>query len=498
MDRTEYVEFRENEQDLLSSFITEDAHSSAANVIVSGYKSVGKTHVVLRHLANIGIRHTVVNCDEYVTQKILLQNCLSQIRADSGIDLSTYQQRFTYRGLEAARLSLLCETFSHFLMALEQFVEETKYSEPHVLVLDRFDVCLENTDELFRQFVKFREYSSIRNISVIYIIAHDEPKEIATLNVPRVRFAPYSIEQVAHIITQNPFPEVLEGKIDASFWTNFAKLVVDLFFGYTGSDLFLLRNICTNLWPKFVSMVDMGREQNDFLAIYRELKDEIVKDDVINNCTVTMYENGFLEEQASVPLSDLPFHSKYILIAAYLASYTEQKHDPQLFSRLKSLKRSFKRSPRKPATNSPGSSPGKSLSSAPNSPLKKSNIDSRLLSASYFDLERMKAILSVIYRNESSTLSRDNREYFNLYSELSERDLAKKENEFNTFTLNKSVDINTQIATLEGLGLIVRTYSKDPLSTKIRWKCNVSWDVIDGLAQDVKFPLRNYSIEKYT
>ena len=100
--------------------------------------------------------------------------------------------------------------------------------------MDRFDVCLENTDELCRQFVKFREYSSIRNISVIYIIAHDEPKEITTLNVPRVRFAPYSIEQVAHIITQNPFPEVLEGKIDTSFWTNFAKLVVDLFYGYTG------------------------------------------------------------------------------------------------------------------------------------------------------------------------------------------------------------------------------------------------------------------------
>lgn len=478
-DSPKYVEFREYEQDLLASFITEEAETLAPNVIVLGYKSVGKTHLVLRHLENLGIRRTVVNCDESITQKLLLQNCLSRIRADSGIDLSTYHQRFMYKGLEAARPSLLCETFAHFLMALEQFVEETNYSEPHILVLDHFDQCLENTDELFRSFVKFREYSTIRNLSIIYIISHEEPREVVTMNVPHVRLAPYTLHQVAEIVTKNPFPEVLLGKVGIEFWTKFAKLVVDLFFDYTGSDLSLIEDICQNLWPKFYILVENGTyDQRDFLSIYRELKDEIMKDEVITNSSVAMYETGLLEDEDSVPLSDLPYHSKYILIAAYLASFTDLKTDVQLFSKLKTVS---KRSPRKKTAESI---------------MNKSNIDSRLLSGSFFDLERLKAILSVIYRNESMTLSKDNQEFFNLYQELSERDLAKKEAEFNTFTLNKSVDINTQIATLADLGLLIRTYSKDPLSNKIRWKCNVSWDIINGIAKEVKFPLLTYSIEK--
>ncbi|GEQ71874.1 hypothetical protein JCM33374_g5560 [Metschnikowia sp. JCM 33374] len=487
MDNTpNYVDFRRNEQEILASFITGDTRTSVPNAIVSGYKSVGKTHVVLRHLDNLAIRRTVVNCDEFITQKILLQNCLHRIRADSGVDLSTYHQKFTYKGLEAARLSLLCETFAHFLMALEQFVEETGYSEPHVLVLDRFDQCIDHTDDLFRSFVKFREYSTIRNISVVYIISHEEPTQLTTINVPHVRFAPYTLEQVTEIMSKCPFPEVLRGEVDIAFWKKFAKLVVDLFFDYTGSDISLLKDIFQNLWPKFYGLVDPeSPNQRDFLDIYRELKDEIVKDEVISNSTVTMYGSGFLEEDASVPLSDLTYHSKFILIAAYLASFTDQKTDTQLFSRLKtSKKRVGSRSPKKSSKNSADAG------------MSKSNIDARLLSASYFDLERLKAILSVIYRNESSTLSKDNQEYFNLYHELSERDLAKKENEFNTFTLNKSVDVNTQISTLADLGLISRTYSKDPLSTKIRWKCNIGWDVIDGISKEIGFPLSNYSIEE--
>ncbi|OBA20212.1 hypothetical protein METBIDRAFT_78666 [Metschnikowia bicuspidata var. bicuspidata NRRL YB-4993] len=473
-----YVKFRENEQDLLAAFITRNAEALAANVIVLGYKSVGKTHVVLRHLENLGIRRTVLNCDEFITQKILLQNCLHKIKADSSVDLSKYTQRYMYKGLEVARLSALCETFAHFLMALDQFVQETGYSEPHVLVLDRFDQCLEATDDLFRSFVLMRENSAIRNISVVYVISNQAPHQVSTLDVPCIPFMPYSLEQVTEIVAQNPFTEVREGKVNYTFWAQFAKLVVDLHFDYTGSDLSLVWDICLNLWPLFVAY---AQEEQDFLAIYRKLKPELVKDEVISNSAVTMYETGFLEDDTSAPYADLPHHSKFILIAAYLASYNDQKMDVQLFSKVKSPK---KRSPRK--------LPEKSH----DSPLKNAAIDSRLLSASYFDLERMKAILSVIYRNESHTLSKDNQEYFNLYHDLTERDLAKKETEFNTFTLNKNVDLNVQIATLAGLGLISSTYSKDPLSNKIRWRCNVGWDVIDSIAQDMKFPLLNYTVEK--
>ncbi|WPK23123.1 hypothetical protein PUMCH_000348 [Australozyma saopauloensis] len=466
------VRFRETEYSLLSSFIANDSHILVPHVIVQGYKSVGKTFVVKSFLDDIGINKTIVNCDEFLTQKLLLQKCLHRIKQDSGIDLDKYQQRFMYKGLEASRESVLCETFSQFLMTLEQFIDETNYREPHVLVLDRFDQCLDQTNELFRAFLKLREYSSITNIIVIYITSHEDPKEIAPFVIPHVHFPPYTQESLVEILADSRPKEVTEGLIDVSAWQSFSKLVVDSLFHYTGTDLSLIKDICSKSWPKFSAQcIESGQGNTGFLKALRSLRDEIFQDDIITNSSVVTF-GGLVDEKGSnSSLGDLPYHSKFILIASYLASYTDVKLDIQLFSRVKTAKKR----PRK-KTNS-------------------SRADAHFMSAAYFDLERLKAILSVIYRNESLSLSRNNEEFLNLYHDLSEKDLAKKEAEFTYFTPNKSVDVNTQIATLLSLGMIDRTYSLDALSSRIRWKCNVSWDIISSLAEDIRFPLHNYMID---
>lgn len=472
-----HVRYREQEQQLLGSYVTGDCTTMAPNVIVLGYRSFGKTHTVLKHLQLIGTRHTIINCDEFITHKLLLQSCLHGIRSDSGIDLSTYNQKFMYKGLEAARISLLCETFAHFLMALEQFVEDTGYDQLHVLVLDRFDQCIDSTEELFRSFLKFREYSSIRNISVIYVVSHGDPMTIATMSVPHVYFSPYTPEQATQILIETPVAEVLDETVSIPMWAKFVKLMVDLFFGYTGSDILQLKDKCHRVWPLFLREIRLNNYQSgDFLKIYRNLKDEILRDDLLTSSTVFSNDPGatLLEKQVSF-FSDLTYHSKFILIAAYLASHGDQRMDPQLFSKVKA----FKKKPK---------STGDSIS--------KHDIDSRLLSANYFDLERLKAILSVIYRNEAATLKRDNKEYFDLYHESSERELAKKETEFNTFTLNKNVDLNCQISTLVSLDLLNLTYARDTLSNRTRWKCNVGWDIIEGMCREIQFPIQNYAVDK--
>lgn len=472
------VLFRNTELDLLSAFINKDAELSCPNVIVQGYKSVGKTHTVLHHLQSIGVKMTVINCDEFITQKIMLQKCLLGIRTDSGVDLSAYQQKFMYKGLEAARISLLCETFSNFLMALEQFIEETGYNDHHVLVLDRFDQCIHPTEDIFRSFLLFREYSLIRNISIIYITSHEDPREVTTRMVPHVYFPPYTQDQVVKIVAVNLPSEVQDGVVNSTFWESFSKLVVDMYFDYLGTDLSLLENVCNRLWPKFVEPVVRGAYQShEFLKIYRELRDELLLGDVVTSSTVKDLVTGKDEvETTTSELSDLPYHLKFILIASYLASYVEPRNDTLLFSSMRALKKKRERK-------------GASL-------VTKNEVDTRLLSGAYFDLERLKAILSVIYRNESSSLSRDNKEFFNFYQHLTEREIAKKENEFNTFTLNKSVDLNIQLSTLNTLGLISRTYAMDILSPKIRWKCNISWDVVYSMAEDMQFPIFNYLVDK--
>lgn len=465
------IKWRDLQFQILGSFISNDSSILVPSVIVQGYKSVGKTLVVKQFLDDVAIKKTIVNCDEFLTQKLLLQKCLHRIRQDSGVDLSKYHQKFMYKGLEAARASVLCETFSQFLIALEQFVQETNYQDPHVLVLDRFDECLDQTNDLFRSFIKLREHSLVKNLTVIFITSHEDPREIAPFVVPHVYFTPYTQEQINDILSEQYPREITQGLVDKSKWQTFSRLVVDLLHDYTGTDISLLKDICDKLWPDFCKKL-MYDKSTDFLKLLRALRDEIFQDDIITNSTVTnaSSDNDDANMKAS-SLGDLPYHSKFILIASYLASYTEVKQDMQLFSRVKT-----------------GNKKAKKVD------IKKS--DARFMSAAYFDIERLKAILSVIYRNESTTLSRNNQEFLNLYHDHSEKDLARKEAEFSSFTPNKSVDINIQIGTLLSLGMIGRTYTLDTLSSRVRWKCNLSWDVIRSIAEEIQFPLENYIIDR--
>lgn len=469
------VKFRDVQLRLLGSLVSERADELCPNVIVQGYKSVGKSYTVSEYLKLLGIRYTNINCEDCITHKILLQRCLLNIIADSGIKYD--HLNFMYKGLRAARTSVLCENFAYFLMLLEQFVVDTGYNDHHVLVLDRFDQCCDPTDELFASFLKLREYSVIRNISVIYITSHGDPREISTFSTPHVHFGPYSqaeLTTILHDLQLGQLKNVSPAK-SKLYWSQFAKLVVDLFYDHSGSDVLLLKDLCSKLWPKFAEPVELGRFQpSEFIQVYREIRDDVFNDDVVGNSMVNTYgETSVDETLTGSALSDLPYHSKFILLASYLASHVDPKSDLQLFSKMKSVK---KQRARKNTEH-----------------IMKRDIDSRLLSAALFDLERLKAILSVIYRNESKSMANDN-EILNLYQDLSERDLARKENEFATFTLNTNVDVNTQLATLVSLGLVTRTYALDILSSKIRWKCNVNWDTIEDISREIKFPIQNYAV----
>lgn len=475
---------RDEEIDLLGAFISPQSELLVPAVIVNGYKAVGKTYTVENYLRSLNIRHTIIKCDECISQKLLLQRCLKRIKLDSGVDLMKYQQQFNYKGQEVSRIDFLCENFASFVVALEQFVEETGYKENHVLVLDRFDQCIDSSNNLFPAFIRLHEYSKIKNISIVFITSHENPKEIVTASVPLIFFSPYNQLQVTEILQSTQVCFFGDERYDGSssgfeFWKQYAKIIVDLFFAYTGSDMTFLLDICQKLWPDFISPILKGKfKLNEFVKIYRENRFLFNNDNIINNSYIQEYNTSKEEvENSSLSVNDLPYHSKFILISSYLASFVEPKSDLHYFSKLKSRKGKARKS---------------ALSMNKKGVLTKEDIDNRLLSPNYFDLERLRAILSVVYRNESESLNKSNSEFLNLYQNLSESELSRKENEHDKFTLNSTIDLNSQIATLASLGLITRTYALDILSSKIRWKCNISWATAESLSKDINFPLLNY------
>lgn len=174
----------------------------------------------------------------------------------------------------------------------------------------------------------------------------------------------------------------------------------------------LLIDICFKLWWSFIRPVIEGRyKPSEFLRIYRENKDLFINDSIINNSLVREY--GTLDEDKSsnaTNVDDLPNHSKFILIASYLASFNEPKNDLNIFSRIK-VKGKKRKS---------------NIAKIRKGELSKDDINTQLLSPNYFDLERLLAIISVIYRNESESLNKSNEDFLNFYDNMSEREIAKK------------------------------------------------------------------------
>lgn len=477
------VKYRESQIDLLNAFISKELETLVPSLIVHGHKSIGKTFTVENYLEALGIKKTIVKCDECVTKKLLLQRCLKRIRLDSGVDMTKYNQLFNYKGVEVTNVGKLCENFASFAVALEQFIEETNYNEPHVLLLDRFDQCMDPTNELFPAFLRLQEQSKIKNLSIIFVISTDDPKEIATNSIPHIYFPPYTQEQVVGILQTNQFcffqEDLCDNYAGHDFWMQYSKIIVDSFFAYTGSNMNLLIDICIKLWGSFIQPINEGKyKPTEFLKIYRENKELFTNDSIINNSLVREY--GSLDDDLSMNITsvtDLPNHSKFILIASYLASFNEPKNDLSLFSRIKASKGKKRKS---------------NLSKVKKGELSKDDINTRLLSPNYFDLERLLAIITVIYRNESESLNKSNEEFLNFYDNMSEQEISKKEQEFSRFTLNSNTDLNSQIATLVSLGLLARTTALDILSSKIRWKCNISWSMVESIAKEINFPLHNY------
>jgi origin recognition complex subunit 5 len=137
----------------------------------------------------------------------------------------------------------------------------------------------------------------------------------------------------------------------------------------------------------------------------------------------------------------LPIQSKYLLIAAYLASYNPPRFDIRFFSKAKEARAKRRDTGRR----------------------KRLKIDPRSLAAPAFDLERFLAIYRAISNQNADDDS------------LS------------------TVDVFVQISTLQTLRLVLRTDS-DPLDSRTKWKVNASWDQVAQIAREVDFPIEDYIV----
>ncbi|KAH3680136.1 hypothetical protein WICMUC_000537 [Wickerhamomyces mucosus] len=443
------IQSRDEQIQLMEAFIRPELIQAPPMILLHGPSSTGKSLTLQRFLQTLDVNHSWIHCDECVSIKILWKKIIQSVITDSKLKVGNL-------GIN----SNASNSFQSFVNALHELFEEYNYNKLHYLILDRSDQMMEDNDTMLRNFMKFREVSGLDNISVIFII-NSIPRRLVTQTPPQIYFQPYSNRELISILSKEvicEFPTELNIPLRTkdSFWESYVKLVVDSYYSYT-KNILQIKRILIRLWDKFIEPIKDGQiKPNEFLQLYRKNYNLIASDfglttpitftEVQPNEEDEEIDQEELKEEETNSFTHLSSLSKYLLVAAYLASFNDSKQDWLYFSKLKDVN---KRNPFM-----------KQLERS-----KRRKTISRLMEPKPFDLERLLAITHAIYNIDSAIL------------------------------LQSDVDMTTQIANLSSLKFLVKSNNQEYINSKTKWKVNVNFEDINQIAKDINFPLHNYLID---
>jgi len=245
----------------------------------------------------------------------------------------------------------------------------------------------------------------------------------------QVFIKPYSKSQLSQILNKN-FEDSDEPQ---SLKDNFIQLILDVFQPICKSWP-QFKRAAELLWPEYVKPTKEAPkvDTDNVRALYRSIEPHLKR--VLLNIHYQESANMMGEESKSKRLNvELPFFSKFLLLASFLASYNPVSTDKRFFMRGKSG-RVVKKSKKKVQSH------------------KKS---SQLLGPKMFDMNRMLAIFYVIVDEKVSS----------------------------------TAEIQSQVASLVTLQML--TQSGEDLDQP-KYKCNVDLDFIRQVAKNVRFELHKY------
>jgi origin recognition complex subunit 5 len=260
-----------------------------------------------------------------------------------------------------------------------------------------------------------------------------------------IRFPEYTREDTLKIL-QLDFKPTEE--LDTEFYTGFLELIYNIFC-HNCKDLNELRYFASLLFPIYIKPLQSGVvEKHEKAKLFKHAQPYFA------DATEKLYLREISSaEWTSSPTStsnahqwvDLPYYTRFLLIASYLASYNPPRFDVRYFA--KSTNESVRKK-KGGGTRKSGAKVDKLGG----------KMRQQLLGPKAFPVERMLAIF---------------------YSIIDDDDLED------------TVDIQLQITSLTTLRLLVRTTAMDRLDGA-KYKCNVNFEFVRQAARSVKFEIDKY------
>ena len=324
-----------------------------------------------------------------------------------------------------------CTSFADFTNKLNRIGDSKKI----IITLKNAERLRSLDAQLLPGFMKLGQLIHNKQVTVILISKFPWSKwklsqQLAAVPPVQVFVAPYNKDQLGHLLHELFLSNFKEPKV---LKENFVDLVLSVF-----------QPICKT-WPQFKRAAELlwpdyirptketpKIEPDNARSLYRVVEPHMRK--VLANIHYQESVSMMGEESKSKRLNvELPFFSKFLLLAAYLASYNPVSTDKRYFMRGKTG-RVVKKSKRQHLAHQKSS---------------------QLLGPKMFDLNRMLAIFHVIVDQK----------------------------------VTSTAEIQSQVASLVTLQML--TQNGEDLDQP-KYKCNVSLDFIRQVAKNVRFELHKY------
>lgn len=260
------------------------------------------------------------------------------------------------------------------------------------------------------------------------------------------------------------------------FFKQFIDMIMNTYSSYVGLSLDVVTPILRRIWPIFIDpIIKKGKiikgvtdAFTTFMKNKRMLGKEIAVVTKLENSDISLLDikredfNDRKNEKNNKVNSknnedddkkghyDLSVKTKYLVIAAFLASYNERKYDIQFFSKSNQYSKTnsiIKHRQKKIKTSDKG----------------EGKLRRDMSAALPFSLERLLAILNAIW---AENIGDDE--------------------------LLDDVELMSEIATLSSLKTLIKMKNGDTIGGQTKWKCNVHWNVVKKFASDVGFAIENH------
>ncbi|XP_034251323.1 origin recognition complex subunit 5 [Thrips palmi] len=424
---------RNGEVKQLVSLLGQPEESIPQCIFISGHKSSGKSYTIHKVLDGLKVHYASVNCVEGYLPRLIFESILSQIKG------------------EILPPTSKCDDVMEFLTSLKVMADEMNlHDKVVVIVLEGSEKLRDMSPNLLPALMQLQELSCLKKVCVVLVSDVLWDKYIPPGGLPppiQIFFQQYSQSDILKILALDKPKDY-----PADFYSNYLQLFVAVFLR-SCRDITELRYKAAENFSKYcepilrgeIDMNDSGRLwkhisphlKTSLQLIYMRFETEKLSSDM--DLMKPMDKHSTLSSAAKFALSfELPYYAKYLIIAAFLASYNSPKEDKKLFVKLS------------------GRTKKKVQKSTKNTQTK---ISSLVVGPRQFDLERLLAIF---------------------YSIIEEKP-------------HISVNLLTQITSLVELQLLLKV-GNDPLETP-KYKCAVGFDFIVIIAKTLSFNVTKYLVD---